>query len=40
MKYDLKAIEEKWQKKWDEEKAFVASEDFSKPKFYGLVEFP
>ena len=40
MKYDFKAIEEKWQKKWDEEKAFVASEDFSKPKFYGLVEFP
>ena len=40
MKYDFKSIEEKWQKKWEEEKAFVASEDYSKPKFYGLVEFP
>ncbi len=40
MKYDFKAIEQKWQKRWDDEKAFVASEDYSKPKFYGLVEFP
>ncbi len=40
MKYDFKAIEEKWQKIWDEKQAFRASEDYSKPKFYGLVEFP
>ncbi len=40
MKYDFKAIEEKWQKVWEERKAFVASEDYSRPKFYGLVEFP
>ena len=40
MKYDFKRIEEKWQKRWEDEKAFVASEDYSKPKFYGLVEFP
>ena len=40
MKYDFKRIEEKWQKRWEDEKAFVASEDRSKPKFYGLVEFP
>ena len=40
MKYDFKNIEEKWQKKWEEEQAFVCSEDTSKPKFYGLVEFP
>ena len=40
MKYDFKAIEEKWQKIWEEKQAFVASEDYSKPKFYGLVEFP
>ena len=40
MKYDFKQIEAKWQKKWDEEKAFVASDDTSKPKFYGLIEFP
>ena len=41
MKYDFKAIEGKWQKKWDENKTFQASNtDKSKPKFYGLVEFP
>ncbi len=40
MKYDFKAIEEKWQKVWDDEKAFVASDNTEKPKFYGLVEFP
>ena len=40
MKYDFKTIEAKWQKKWDEEKAFCA-EDFSdKPKFFSMVEFP
>ncbi len=40
MKYDFKSIEKKWQDKWEAESAFVASEDYSKPKFYGLVEFP
>ncbi len=40
MKYDFKKIEEKWQKKWEDEKTFVCSDDDSKPKFYGLVEFP
>ncbi|MBQ7355039.1 MAG: leucine--tRNA ligase [Clostridia bacterium] len=40
MKYDFKSIEKKWQDKWEAENAFVASEDYSKPKFYGLVEFP
>ena len=41
MKYDFKQIEGKWQKFWDENKTFEASnEDKSKPKFYGLVEFP
>ena len=40
MKYDFKAIEEKWQDGWEKEHAFEASEDYSKPKFYGLVEFP
>ncbi len=33
-------IEAKWQKIWDDEKTFAATNDFSKPKFYGLVEFP
>ncbi|MBQ7828564.1 MAG: class I tRNA ligase family protein, partial [Clostridia bacterium] len=40
MKYDFKSIEKKWQDKWEAENAFVASDDYSKPKFYGLVEFP
>ncbi len=40
MKYDFKAIEEKWQKRWEDAKVFEASNDYSKPKFYGLVEFP
>ena len=40
MKYDFKQVEAKWQKKWEEAKAFEA-EDFSdKPKYYNLVEFP
>ena len=40
LKYDFTAIENKWQKYWDEHKTFEASNDFSKKKFYGLVEFP
>ncbi|NLC18624.1 MAG: leucine--tRNA ligase [Clostridiales bacterium] len=38
--YSPKEIEKKWQKIWDEEKAFAAGRDKSKPKFYALVEFP
>ncbi|WP_456028455.1 leucine--tRNA ligase [Ruminococcus sp.] len=38
--YNFSAIESKWQKYWDEHKTFEASDDFSKKKFYGLVEFP
>lgn len=38
--YNFFAIESKWQKYWDEHKTFEASNDFSKKKFYGLVEFP
>ncbi len=40
MKYDFKSIEPKWQKKWEDAKIFEAKDDFSLPKFYGLVEFP
>ncbi len=40
MKYDYLAVEEKWQKRWAEAHAFEASADHTKPKFYGLVEFP
>ena len=39
-KYDFKAIEQKWQKYWEEHESFKAVEDYSKPKFYALVEFP
>lgn len=38
--YDFKDIEKKWQKIWVEKKIFSAKNDFSKPKFYALVEFP
>ena len=40
MKYDFKKTEEKWQKIWEENKTFEAKEDYTLPKFYGLVEFP
>ncbi|MBP3378802.1 MAG: class I tRNA ligase family protein, partial [Clostridia bacterium] len=40
MRYDFSNIEKKWQDKWDEAGIFKATEDYSKPKFYGLVEFP
>ncbi len=39
-KYDFAAIEPKWQKYWEEHKTFQAKNDYSKPKFYALVEFP
>ncbi|MDE5820537.1 MAG: leucine--tRNA ligase [Lachnospiraceae bacterium] len=38
--YNHKVVEKKWQKIWDEEQAFAATEDYSKPKYYALVEFP
>ena len=40
MNYDFKSAEAKWQKRWEESGVFNASDDYSKPKFYGLVEFP
>jgi len=40
LKYDYKAIEAKWQKIWQEKKAFAAKEDYTLPKYYALVEFP
>ena len=40
MKYDFKQIEAKWQKRWEEEHAFEAEDNSSKPKYYNLVEFP
>ena len=38
--YNHKVVEPKWQKVWDDEKAFAATDDYSKPKYYALVEFP
>ncbi|MDE7121932.1 MAG: leucine--tRNA ligase, partial [Oscillospiraceae bacterium] len=38
--YDYSRIEKKWQKYWDEHQTFRAGTDYSKPKFYALVEFP
>ncbi len=38
--YNHREVEPKWQKIWDEEQAFKVSEDYSKPKYYALVEFP
>ncbi|MDE7219813.1 MAG: class I tRNA ligase family protein, partial [Oscillospiraceae bacterium] len=41
LKYDFTAIETKWQTRWKDEKTFACvNGDTSKPKFYGLVEFP
>ncbi len=39
-KYNPQKIEKKWQKIWDESKAFCASNESCKPKYYCLVEFP
>ncbi len=39
-KYEHKQIEKKWQDVWDAKECFVAPQDFTKPKFYALVEFP
>ncbi len=38
--YNHHEVESKWQKIWDDEKAFAAVNDYTKPKYYALVEFP
>ena len=40
MKYDFAAIEKKWQENWEKTKPYAAVTGDSKPKFYGLIEFP
>ncbi len=40
MKHDFKRIEPKWQMKWEEDQIFRAEDYSTKPKFYGLIEFP
>ena len=39
-RYNHREVEEKWQNKWDSEKIFQASEDYSKKKYYVLEMFP
>ena len=38
--YNFTEIEQKWQKIWDDNQTFKATNDFTKPKFMALVEFP
>ncbi len=38
--YNHHTVEKKWQGIWEAEKAFKTENDYSKPKFYALVEFP
>jgi leucyl-tRNA synthetase len=40
MKYDPKQIEKKWQDEWEKAGVFHATDDYSKPKYYTLIEFP
>ncbi|MBQ8764831.1 MAG: leucine--tRNA ligase [Clostridia bacterium] len=40
MEYNVKQIEQKWQKYWEDNKSFEAKNNSDKPKFYALVEFP
>lgn len=40
MKYEFTNIDKKWQDAWDEKEAFKVSNDYSKPKYYTLIEFP
>ena len=39
-RYEHDSIELKWQKRWEDAHCNEAKEDYSKPKFYGLIEFP
>ncbi len=39
-RYEFSKIDSKWQKEWAEKKAFEATTDYSKPKYFALVEFP
>lgn len=40
MAYNFKEVEEKWQKKWEEDGRFYAKNDYTLPKWFGLIEFP
>ena len=38
--YDPSVVEKKWQEIWEKDKSFEPKDDYSMPKFYGLIEFP
>ncbi len=38
--YNFKEVEEKWQKKWEKDGTFNAKDDYTMPKWFGLIEFP
>ena len=40
MSYDHKAIEARWQKRWESEGVFHAEEDPARPKFYNVAMYP
>lgn len=40
MSYDHKAIEARWQKRWESEGVFHADEDSARPKFYNVCMYP
>ena len=40
MAYNFKEVEKKWQTKWEKEGTFNAKNDYTKKKWYGLIEFP
>lgn len=40
MSYNFKEVEQKWQKKWEKEGTFYAKNDYTLPKWFGLIEFP
>ena len=39
-RYNPREIEQKWQKHWEDTKAYVVKDDDPRPKYYYLVEFP
>ena len=40
MAYDFSKVEKKWQTKWETEGTFNAKQDYTRKKWYGLIEFP
>ena len=40
MKYEFSQIDKKWQDRWEAEHAFEAKNDYTRKKYYALIEFP